>query len=111
MNVNLTTLGRVPKLTVLNIYMPKGNTEKHRHKTCLTDIIYTHRKHSKNIYGKYRHRRAPFHLPNTNCAYIPIHASELCLPAKPSTQADIMSQGPASIDIAYHTISIIQQLT
>ena len=39
MNVNLTTLGRAAKLAALNIYMPKGNTEKHKHKTCYAAII------------------------------------------------------------------------
>ena len=35
--------------------------------------------------------------------YTPNHALEWCLPAEPSTQADIMSRGPTSTDIAYHT--------
>ena len=46
MNVKITTIGRAAKLTALNNYTPKGNTEKHKHKTCLTDIIYTHEKYA-----------------------------------------------------------------
>ncbi|KAL5563816.1 hypothetical protein UlMin_033563 [Ulmus minor] len=42
----------------------------------------------------------------TNCAYTPSHAPELCLPTVPSTQADIMNQGPASTDINHFKNSL-----
>ena len=45
--------------------------------------------------------RAPSHLPKPTALH-PNHAPEMCLPAESSTQADIMSRGPASTDIAYH---------
>ena len=35
---------------------------------------------------------------------MPVHTPEFCLPAGPSTYADIMSQSPASTDVAYHII-------
>ena len=50
--------------------------------------------------------QAPSHLPKLTAPH-PNHASKTCLPVEPSTQADIMSRGPASTDIAYHIISII----
>ena len=40
MNVKLTTLGKAAKLAALNIYMPKGNTEKHKRKTCYAAISF-----------------------------------------------------------------------
>ena len=53
---------------------------------------------------KYIRRRAPSQLPKTTRAYTPSQASEICLPAEPSTQADIMSRGLTSIDIVYHIL-------
>ena len=46
MNEKLTTLGKAAKLMVLNIYMPKGNTEKHKHKTCYAAIIIQYEKYA-----------------------------------------------------------------
>ena len=107
MNVNLTTLGKVAKLTVLNIYMPKGNTEKHKHKTFYAAII-THMKNMHKTYAEnicivghhptfQNQPRLHPQVMHQSCAYL----------QSLSTQADIMSRGPASTDIAYHIISIM----
>ena len=68
-------------------------------------MLYCHKYTLENLYKTSAEivlrSRAPFHLPKLTALH-PIYAPEMCLPAESSTQADIMSRGPASTDIAYH---------
>ena len=87
--------------------MPKGITEKHKHKTFYAAIIT----HMKNMHKTYAENICiVWHHP-TFQNQLPLHPqvrhqSRAHLQSL-STQADIMSRGPASTDIAYHIIPIM----
>ena len=91
--------------------MPKGNTEKHKHKTfyaaMITHMKNMHKTYAENICIVGHHPTFQDQLPLHPQV---VHQSRAYLQSL-STQADIMSRGPASTDIAYHIISIIYQLT
>jgi len=91
--------------------MPKGNTEKHKHKTFYAAIIT----YMKNMLKTYAENICIVGHHPTFQDQLPlhpqvVHQSRAYLQSL-STLADIMSRGPASTDIAYHIISIIYQLT